>query len=194
MEPIDIIKKYYEENTFLYNTLVEHSKAVGKLAAKIVKEHPELGANRRFVIDAAMLHDIGIIKTDSPTLECKGGNPYICHGYLGYEMLIEAGVAEKYALVAERHTGAGFTKEEIIAQNLPLPQRDMMPITIEEQIICYADKFFSKSKPEKLHEIKSFEKALDSIKTQEAKERFLAFHEKFMIEETKSKLRKKSEE
>ena len=28
---------------------------------------------------------------------------------------------------------------------MPLPERDMIPLSIEEQIICYADKFFSKN-------------------------------------------------
>ena len=34
---------------------------------------------------------------------------------------------------------------EIEQQNLPLPHRDFLPETIEEKIICYADKFYSKS-------------------------------------------------
>ena len=51
----------------------------------------------------------------------------------------------QHALVCERHVGIGITIEEIRLHNLPLPQRDMIPISIEEQIICYADKFFSKN-------------------------------------------------
>ena len=35
---------------------------------------------------------------------------------------------------------------EIIEQKLPLPQIDLIPETIEEKIICFADKFFSKTK------------------------------------------------
>ena len=35
--------------------------------------------------------------------------------------------------------------QDIIDQNLPLPHRDMTPQTTEEKLICYADKFFSKS-------------------------------------------------
>ena len=34
--------------------------------------------------------------------------------------------------------------EDIEEQNLPVPKRDMMPVSVEEQIICFADKFFSK--------------------------------------------------
>ena len=51
----------------------------------------------------------------------------------------------RHALVCERHVGLGITKKEIILHNLPLPESDMCPVSIEEQIICYADKFFSKT-------------------------------------------------
>jgi uncharacterized protein len=46
--------------------------------------------------------------------------------------------------VCERHVGVGISIEEIIARALPLPRRDMRPVTLEEQIIAYADKFYSK--------------------------------------------------
>ena len=51
----------------------------------------------------------------------------------------------RHALVCERHTGAGLSKEDIIRQNLPLPHEDFLPVTVEEKLICYADKFYSKS-------------------------------------------------
>jgi uncharacterized protein len=50
--------------------------------------------------------------------------------------------------VAERHTGTGLTAVEIVRQNLPLPHQDFTPESIEEQIVCYADKFYSKSRPD----------------------------------------------
>ena len=45
-------------------------------------------------------------------------------------------------------------------QGLPLPHRDMQPMSIEEQIICFADKFFSKTK---LDREKSVEQARRSL-------------------------------
>jgi uncharacterized protein len=50
-----------------------------------------------------------------------------------------------HARICERHVGCGLSKEEIRRQRLPLPHRDMLPVTIEEQLVCYADTFFSKS-------------------------------------------------
>jgi uncharacterized protein len=63
---------------------------------------------------------------------------------LGRRILENEGMP-RYAMVCEHHTGSGLTVEDIKAQNLPLPLRDMTPTTTEERLICYADKFFSKS-------------------------------------------------
>ena len=47
--------------------------------------------------------------------------------------------------MAERHTGTGLTLDEVQTNGWPIPLQDYSPRTIEEQIICYADKFYSKS-------------------------------------------------
>ena len=66
----------------------------------------------------------------------------------------------RHARVCERHTGAGLSLEDIVSQNLPLPHQDFLPETLEEKLICYADKFFSKTH---LDREKSVEKAEKSI-------------------------------
>jgi len=63
-------------------------------------------------------------------------------------------------LVCERHTGTGLTKLEIEKNNLPLPHNDFLPLTLEEQVICYADKFFSKSKLKEPHTVEQIRKGL----------------------------------
>ena len=145
---ISIIEKYYTKDTPLYNLLIAHSKSVAELAIEIVASHPELGADATFVYEAAMLHDIGIYLTKAPKIFCTGDKPYIMHSLLGAEILRNEGL-EKHALVCERHTGAGISAKEIEEQNLPLPRTDVIPISIEEKIVAYADKFFSKSSPDK---------------------------------------------
>ncbi|MDL1963772.1 MAG: HD domain-containing protein, partial [Deltaproteobacteria bacterium] len=109
------------------------------------KKVPQLNPDLDFIKEAAMLHDIGIFLTNIPELNCKGKNPYICHGYLGREILEKIGFPE-HALVCERHVGVGITVEDIKHYALPLPKRNMLPVSIEEQIICFADKFFSKNR------------------------------------------------
>lgn len=145
MDTIEIINKYYEPGSKAWFILTEHSKAVRDYSLKISQNHPELNADEQFIDEAAMLHDIGMFYTNAPDLHCFGDKPYICHGYLGRELLEKEGL-QRHALVCERHTGAGLSLEEIVKQNLPIPHRDMLPVSIEEQIICFADKFFRKSK------------------------------------------------
>lgn len=145
MNPIEIIEKYYDPKSELYKILVTHSCQVRDKAIETAVKHPELGADIQFISEAAMLHDIGIYLTNAPDIQCFGSHSYVEHGYLGAD-LIRAEGFEKHALVCERHTGLGLSLKQIIDRNLPIPRREMIPISIEEQIICYADKFYSKSK------------------------------------------------
>ena len=154
-----IIDKYYSGDGDLRTILIIHSQSVARKALQIVSLHPELNLDREFIEEAAMLHDIGIIKTDAPGIKCFGTEPYICHGILGAEMLRQEGLP-RHARVCERHTGAGLSLNEIVSQTLPLPHQDFLPETLEEQVICYADKFFSKTH---LDREKSVEKAEKSI-------------------------------
>ncbi len=140
----EIIDKYYSGDGELRTILVIHSQSVAQKALQIVSLHPELNLDPQFIEEAAMLHDIGIIKTDAPGIKCFGTEPYIRHGILGAEMLRQEGLP-RHARVCERHTGAGLSLNEIVSQNLPLPHQDFLPETLEEQVICYADKFFSKT-------------------------------------------------
>lgn len=148
IDTISIIRRFYEPDTDLYNLLVKHSTQVAtlahQLAMRLVENHVPVDID--FVTEAAMLHDIGIIGTNAPGIYCYGSRPYICHGVIGREMLDGLGLF-RHALVCERHTGTGLPLQEIIEQNLPLPHRDLMPISIEEKLVCYADKFYSKSHP-----------------------------------------------
>lgn len=132
----------------LRELLLRHSRQVAQRALHIADAHPELNLDRQFLEEAAMLHDIGIFLCDAPGIHCHGTEPYIRHGLLGGELLRKEGYP-RHARVCERHTGAGITIEEIEKQGLPLPHQDFQPETLEEQVICYADKFYSKSSPDR---------------------------------------------
>jgi len=154
-----LIDKYYHDQEALRHILVTHSKSVAEMAVAVARKHPESGADEEFLYEAAMLHDIGIFMTDAPGIQCFGTEPYIKHGLLGGELLRREGLP-RHARVAERHTGTGLTRETIERQQLPLPPGDYTPETIEEQIICYADKFFSKSH---LERVRTPEQVLHSL-------------------------------
>lgn len=172
-----IIDKYYPEVNQLRDIFLTHSTLVTRRALKICDAHPELYLDRTFVEEAAMLHDLGIFRCNAPGICCFGTEPYICHGMIGAEILRAEGYP-RHARVCERHTGAGLTMDEIIAQNLPLPHRDFLPETLEEKVVCYADKFYSKTHPDRE---KSLEKAEKSIARfgKDGLQRFLVWKELF---------------
>ena len=178
MIPVDLIKKYYQEGSDLYNILLDHSFSVADKALVIANNHPELALDKDFIYEASVLHDIGIFLTDAPDIQCFGRYPYICHGYLGSDLLKKEGYP-KHALVCERHTGAGISKQEILDQKLPLPVRDMLPVSLEEQLVCFSDKFYSKTK---LHKEKPIEKIKQSLSKygDESVERFDAWCRLFL--------------
>lgn len=148
-----------EETDKLRNLLLTHSEMVARKALATARKM-NLKTDEQFLYEAAMLHDIGIFRCDAPGIYCHGNLPYICHGVEGSKILKEHGFP-RHALVCERHTGSGLTKEDIINQSLPLPLRDMTPKSIEERLICYADKFFSKSgDPTKEKDLASIERSM----------------------------------
>lgn len=149
---LELINKYYPKDDELRRLLLRHSRDVADRALAVCDRHPELNLDRNFVEMGAMLHDIGIFMTDAPGIFCHGNDPYILHGYDGAQLMRSEGLPE-VARVCERHTGAGITLRQIEEQNLPLPHQDFLPETIEEKVICYADKFFSKSHPDRVRTV-----------------------------------------
>ena len=143
MDPLRIINKYAVSGSLAHEVLLEHSAMVRDKAIAVAMGLDHAEPDLSFISEAAMLHDIGIVLVHEPRLGCRGDLPYICHGYLGRRLLEDEGYP-LHALVCERHIGTGLSIRDIEIQGLPLPKRDMQPVSLEEKIICYADKFFSK--------------------------------------------------
>lgn len=150
LDAIAILGRYFEGEAL--QVLVTHGRAVAGLSLAVARTlalpEEEIG----FITEAAMLHDIGVCRVEAPGLGLHGGHPYIMHGILGREILEGEGLP-RHALVCERHIGVGLSVADIVGQRLPLPLRDMMPVSISEEIICFADLFFSK-KPGRLEQRK----------------------------------------
>ncbi len=172
----EILDRYYEEGSALLNLLITHSEMVARKAL-FLADAANLNVDREFVRNAAMLHDIGIFRCDAPSIYCHGTEPYIRHGIIGAAIMRELGCQNgaasgamsdccyynDIANVCERHTGSGLTAKEIAEQGLPLPHQDFLPVTLEEKLICYADKFYSKSGDP------TAEKPLDRVRASMAK-------------------------
>ena len=150
-----IIDNYYPEDDELRRLLLKHSRQVADRCMDICGRHPELGLDRAFLEEAAMLHDIGIRWCHAPGIFCNGTEHYIRHGMIGGELLRREGW-ERHARVSERHTGTGLTTVPRAKDGTPLLPETMVasgffvPETLEEQVVCYADKFFSKSHPDRV--------------------------------------------
>ena len=126
--------------------ILTHSRLVAAKAKHIAEQNKHLQPDMQFIQEAALLHDIGVIQCDAPELFCVGQEPYIKHGVIGHDILIQQGLPQ-HARVCLTHTG--ISKQQVIAQDLPLPHEDLLPATTEEKIIYLADKFFTK-KPKQL--------------------------------------------
>jgi uncharacterized protein len=160
LNPFTVLSRHYHPSSRAFEVLVTHSVLVTRKAQEIALAYlervPDAEIDLEFLVEASMLHDIGIVRCDAPEIGCNGDEPYIRHGVLGREILEAEGLMA-HALTCERHTGAGITADEVREQSLPIPERDYLPETIEEKIICVADKFYSKN-PTKLWHEKSLRK------------------------------------
>lgn len=177
MDYNEIIDLYYPAGTLRRDIFLKHARSVAAKAVDIARRK-HLPLDEDEITEAAMLHDIGIFQTDAPGIDCHGDAPYIAHGTLGAQLLRDNGFDEKYARVAERHTGAGISAADIDEMSLPLPRRDLMPESLLERLICYADKFYSKSGDMKE---KSLEKVRASMSwhSESTALRFEALHKEF---------------
>ena len=187
-DPDIVITHFYPEDTPLRRLLLLHSTKVRDKALAILAapSRPPLALDEGLVSAGAMLHDIGILQCHAPSILCEGNLPYIAHGITGAEMLRDYGRThgidmEPFARICERHTGTGITAQEVREQRLPIPERDYLPETPEEKLICLADKFFSKSGDLQEKPVAAVRRSLEKFGT-DTMERFDALCRLFGIE------------
>ena len=109
--------------------IVSHCQAVA-MAAKIVADELERqgrAVDESAIVAGALLHDIGRSRIQT-----------VRHGVEGAEILAGEGVDQKVVEIVRRHVGAGISPEE--AKTLGLPDFDYIPRSLEERIVCFADK------------------------------------------------------
>jgi uncharacterized protein len=109
--------------------VVSHCLAVTALALQISTKIQARGyqIDLGLVEAGAILHDIGRSKTHG-----------IQHSLVGAQIAKELGLPENVVNIIKRHVGAGITDQE--AQRLGWPKDVYVPQTLEEKIVCYADK------------------------------------------------------
>jgi len=163
----------------VFRIFLNHSLLVANKAMQGANKVKHLNPDFRFILEASMFHDIGIIQTFAPDIDCFGRADYIEHGILGAEILRKNGM-EKLARVSETHIGVGITRDDIKKSNLPLPLKDYFPVSLEEKIIAWADKFYSKN-PVNKGQQKSLDEILSGIGKYDKKKMaiFLEWNEMF---------------
>lgn len=184
-QALAILQKYYPEGSSLYNLLLKHSLQVRNKALQIAAHHPELQLDLHLLERGAMLHDIGIFLCNATGIGCYGTFDYLYHGTLGGEILREQGLIPE-AQICERHTGVGLQRKHFERRHLPIPKllladaTDMalMPQSEEERVVCYADKFFSKSRPDEMRSVEETANKLRRFGAQDA-ETFLQWANRY---------------
>jgi uncharacterized protein len=125
-----------------------HCQAVCAIAEQIMsRPTPAVdGIDAGLVRAGCLLHDIGVYRLydDAGVLDQAG---YVRHGVLGHDLLMEEGIPERISRFASHHTGVGITRQDVLSQDLPLPEGDYVAETTEETVVMYADKFHTKSSP-----------------------------------------------
>lgn len=186
-DSLSIISHFYSEEPELRDLMLKHAFQVRAKARQIL-EFSGLELDCEVISTGALLHDIGIIRCHAPGILCNGELPYIAHGVAGAEMLRDYGQAhgmdlECFARICERHTGSGLTEADIRNQDLPLPHQDFLPETMEEILICLADKFFSKSGEMKEKTLSSVRRSMEKF-GEASLDRFDQMCHLFCVDET----------
>lgn len=140
---IEALHRKYAPDDAVFTLVWTHCRIVRDIALQLLEAKPQPGIDAQLVEAGCLLHDIGTYKL------YKDGSfdrsRYITHGIEGDALLGDEGYDERLRRIASHHTGTGLTKQDIIAQSLPLPHEDFMAETQEERLVMYADKFHSKA-------------------------------------------------
>ncbi|MDG7016038.1 MAG: HDIG domain-containing protein [Nitrososphaerota archaeon] len=109
--------------------IITHCQTVAKVAVILTEELEwrGVGVDAKAVVAAALLHDIGRSRVQT-----------VMHGAEGSEIIEREGVDRRVVEIVRKHVGAGISPDE--ADKLGMPKLDYVPGTLEERLVCFADK------------------------------------------------------
>jgi len=116
----------------LPKNIINHELAVMRKARDLAHNITKIEVDIELVKIGALMHDIGRCVLHS-----------MAHGPVGGDIIRKLGFksSEKLAKIVERHLLAGISADE--AKKLDLPERNYIPETIEEKLVCFSDKLHS---------------------------------------------------
>lgn len=148
-QALDLHRKYGSDPI-----TIRHCKTVARVALALADALRRRGVrvDKEVIYTAALLHDIGRSRVQT-----------VRHGYEGAEMLRKEGVDARVVETVRKHVGAGIAPEE--AKTLGLPDMDYIPRTLEERVVCFADKVVDSSRVRPFHvEVERFVKRGHDVK------------------------------
>ena len=110
-----------------------HSEKVADKALEIASKITKTKLDKNLIEIGSILHDIGRTRIHG-----------FKHAYMGGKILRERGISERLARICETHILGGLDKED--AKSVGLPEKNFYPVTLEEKIVCLADKLTVKSR------------------------------------------------
>lgn len=150
--------KEYAPSESSYEKVLKHSEAVKEVAISITEDIRKIKVNKDLVRIGSLLHDIG--RFVNPP-----GEEGYKHAYKGGKILEKEGIDHRIIFIVKRHIGSGLTKEEIREKDMDLPEKDFIPETVEEKIVCYADNLvFEDRKGDFNKAVKKFRNEISSYK------------------------------
>lgn len=114
--------------------VIRHCMVVRDVAVRMAEK---ANADVKLVEASALLHDIGRSKTHG-----------IRHAFEGGKIAKKFGLPESIVKIIEKHIGAGLSVDE--AKKLGLPEKDYIPKTLEEKIVCHADSLVDNNKKQNI--------------------------------------------
>ena len=116
------------KNEGVSDGVIKHVKAVHQFSVIIGRRLCKKGhkINMALLEAGALLHDIGRSKTHD-----------LFHAVEGCKIARRLGLSNDIISIIQNHIGAGITREE--AQEIGLPARDYIPLSMEDKIVAAAD-------------------------------------------------------
>lgn len=143
---IRALHEKYAPSAEAFDLVFTHCEIVWGIAEQLLPASGGDAVDAELVRAGCLLHDIGVYRLfdDDGRLDHGG---YVRHGLLGHDLLAAEGIPEALCRFCSCHTGVGITAADVLAQGLPLPPADYVPVTREERLVMYADKFHTKASP-----------------------------------------------
>lgn len=175
-------KRYSGGDERLFELVFTHCQIVADIALWCADQIDE-AVDLELLKAACLLHDIG---SYSYMHEAYERNVYAQHALLGAKILEAEGVDQLICDAVETHVLMGLTKQDITTAGMRLPERDFIPNSIYGEILCYADRFHSKSPVFNSYDY--FVERMSNLPTQQAK--LIAAAERFGIPDIASLAKK----